>query len=427
MTIIQISKASLLFAELSGDKTDSSVHTKTSESAGVFQSLLAGMQEPNASSFHSHPETEANQVPLEETMEVVSEVNAGNGVPLVENFETNENSELSKGKQEEVAIMTHSERIMEDLIQVERTYLPHFLFEVQPSFQGGIDKKIIPLPTPIISADQLQSLAKWSVNKMGEGKSVLDSRLITGLETESSPTLNPVHKPVVSFDFETESVPILKPVLSHALETENGAILKPELGPVLETESIPILESETSPSLTTRTMEPQVTVPLHAPELPVDFQPEGVENLELTKPEFEKFRFEFTKNLVAPLRQAISDGGQTLRIQVFPENLGHIDIVVSMQDGKMHAQLTTSSTVTKEVLEMQLPQLRQSLLDQGIQLDQLEIDLFGEDGFDRERPNYQPGAEQNSSQTDRLTDWSDEVADEEILEENTSQAVDYSV
>lgn len=419
MTIIQISKASLLFAELSGDKTDSSVYTKTSESAGVFQSLLAGMQEPNASSVHSHPETEANQVPLEETIEVVSEVNARNDVPLVENFETNENSELSKGKKEEVAIMTHSERIMEDLIQVERTSLPHFLFEVQPSFQGGIDKKIIPLPTPIISAAQLQSLAKWSVNKMGEGKPVLDSGLVTGLETESSPTLNPVHKPVVSSDFETEGFPILKPELGPVLETESS--------PIREPEPSPILESETSPSLTTRTMEPQVTIPLHAPELPVDFQPEGVENLELTKPEFEKFRFEFTKNLVAPLRQAIGDGGQTLRIQVFPENLGHIDIVVSMQDGKMHAQLTASSTVTKEVLEMQLPQLRQSLLDQGIQLDQLEIDLFGEDGFDRERPNYQPGAEQNSSQTDRLTDWSDEVADEEILEENTSQAVDYSV
>ena len=55
-------------------------------------------------------------------------------------------------------------------------------------------------------------------------------------------------------------------------------------------------------------------------------------------------------------------------------------------------------------------------------------DLFGEERFDRERPNEQSGTGQNSSQSNRQAEWSDELEEEvEIPDEETSQAVDYSV
>ncbi|CEG24333.1 Flagellar hook-length control protein FliK [Planococcus massiliensis] len=62
-----------------------------------------------------------------------------------------------------------------------------------------------------------------------------------------------------------------------------------------------------------------------------------------------------------------------IKVSIFPEHLGHLDIRLTTVDGKVAAQIFTSSLVAKEAIEMQLNQLRHTMLQQGVNLDRIEI------------------------------------------------------
>ena len=56
-----------------------------------------------------------------------------------------------------------------------------------------------------------------------------------------------------------------------------------------------------------------------------------------------------------------------------PEHLGPIQIKITTENGKVTAQIVTDTIFAKEALEVQLPQLRQSLLQKGMLVQKLEI------------------------------------------------------
>lgn len=62
-----------------------------------------------------------------------------------------------------------------------------------------------------------------------------------------------------------------------------------------------------------------------------------------------------------------------IKVSIFPEHLGHLDIRLTTVDGKVAAQIFTSSLIAKETIEMQLNQLRNMMLQQGVNLDRIEI------------------------------------------------------
>lgn len=65
--------------------------------------------------------------------------------------------------------------------------------------------------------------------------------------------------------------------------------------------------------------------------------------------------------------------GSQIRVKLYPEHLGHLDIRVMSMDGKVSAQLMASSQLAKEALEFQVGQLRTALTQQGIQVDKIEV------------------------------------------------------
>lgn len=65
--------------------------------------------------------------------------------------------------------------------------------------------------------------------------------------------------------------------------------------------------------------------------------------------------------------------GTQLRVNIFPEHLGHLDIHLTASEGKIAAQIFTSSLASKEALDLQVNQLRHSLMQQGISVDKIEI------------------------------------------------------
>lgn len=83
------------------------------------------------------------------------------------------------------------------------------------------------------------------------------------------------------------------------------------------------------------------------------------------------------EDMQAILRKQISvlkDGEMTqLRVRLKPEHLGQLDIRIISENGKVTAQIMTSTMLAKEVLELQLYQLRAALTQQGIQIERMEV------------------------------------------------------
>jgi flagellar hook-length control protein FliK len=60
-------------------------------------------------------------------------------------------------------------------------------------------------------------------------------------------------------------------------------------------------------------------------------------------------------------------------ITLFPENLGQVDVKITMQNGNLIAQFNTAHSGAKDMLEQQMSQLRAALQSQGIQVEKLEV------------------------------------------------------
>jgi len=75
----------------------------------------------------------------------------------------------------------------------------------------------------------------------------------------------------------------------------------------------------------------------------------------------------------SPARLSAGGNETRLRINIFPEHLGHLEILVSTAGGKVSAQIIASHGAAKEAVEFQLNQLRISLSQQGVEIDRLEV------------------------------------------------------
>ncbi|TWT03696.1 flagellar hook-length control protein FliK [Planomicrobium sp. CPCC 101079] len=62
-----------------------------------------------------------------------------------------------------------------------------------------------------------------------------------------------------------------------------------------------------------------------------------------------------------------------IKISIFPEHLGHMEIKLTSIDGKIVAQIFTSTLAAKEALDQQASLLRSSMMQQGISVEKIEI------------------------------------------------------
>jgi flagellar hook-length control protein FliK len=85
------------------------------------------------------------------------------------------------------------------------------------------------------------------------------------------------------------------------------------------------------------------------------------------------FTEEMTEHVLKNMKITMAGGFSEAKLSLFPKNLGHIDVRISMQDGQLIAQFAADSLAGKQMLESQLPQLRQALQTQGLQVEKLEV------------------------------------------------------
>ncbi|CAH1203175.1 hypothetical protein PAECIP111891_02255 [Paenibacillus allorhizoplanae] len=85
------------------------------------------------------------------------------------------------------------------------------------------------------------------------------------------------------------------------------------------------------------------------------------------------FTDEMTTHVLKNMKITMSEGFSEAKLSLFPKNLGHVDVKISMHDGQLFAQFAADTLAGKQMLESQLPQLRQALLTQGLQVEKLEV------------------------------------------------------
>ena len=69
----------------------------------------------------------------------------------------------------------------------------------------------------------------------------------------------------------------------------------------------------------------------------------------------------------------IAAGHYRLTFNVHPRELGAIDVVMEMRDGRLDAQINTSNAVTRDLLGDSLPRLRDALQQSGVNLAHLNV------------------------------------------------------
>lgn len=71
----------------------------------------------------------------------------------------------------------------------------------------------------------------------------------------------------------------------------------------------------------------------------------------------------------------IQKGGGEMKIQMSPEGMGHVDLKVSVQDGKVDIKMLTENNETKKLLESGLSDLRDNLIGQKLNVDSVKVDV----------------------------------------------------
>ncbi|KYG57859.1 flagellar hook-length control protein FliK [Planococcus maritimus] len=112
---------------------------------------------------------------------------------------------------------------------------------------------------------------------------------------------------------------------------------------------------------------------VQAAVLPAAFAEQKPADVQVRQVPVQKLSETLAEWISSPARLAAGGNETRLRINIFPEHLGHLEILVSTASGKVSAQIIASHGAAKEAVELQLNQLRLSLSQQGVDIDRLEV------------------------------------------------------
>lgn len=224
--------------------------------------------------------------------------------------------------------------------------------------------------------------ASATVNKVkGSNSNVADSTVNTVqqpvIAEEKSDVL---HKSAQSPNRSLEPV-VVKPVAAVATSVTAGAVQSTDAEPTSSTSiktgitgEVKLTDSSQDASQGTTTLEGDhevvtagqlslrggITAPLKAevPAAPIPVQ---------------QFAQEMDSFITGKLEMVQKGGVAEATITLFPENLGQVDVKITMQNGHLVAQFMTEHAGAKDLLEQQMNQLRAALQSQGLQVEKLEV------------------------------------------------------
>ena len=349
------------------------INSSVSEEASPFQTLFSELQldqqslknpiriEGELSSDFQDLEESLIQTELSDLADVQPIINAYKA-PLM----SSEQDEM-KLQQSEVDVPVLGSRNIE---QLEKTIeIPKFFVELPRRPITVVDLPKSPVPHPI-------SVSLFERNKVFEGEGNRKNDLIFSDFTQGEKIeMNPI---------ENTTLRSAKPTLKLVDEGLKRELVGAPVQPISEEVSVQLEPTKNTSEVV---LENELVSFSKTSEIPLNI-PEDV-------PELEFLRHELPRVLLNPIKGSADTQGGTFRIQIFPEHLGHIDLLVTVEEGQLTAKMTTSSHLTKDVLETQLPQLRQQLTDQGVSIESLEIEWRdSRDAPERQAHQQQPESRQ---------------------------------
>lgn len=127
---------------------------------------------------------------------------------------------------------------------------------------------------------------------------------------------------------------------------------------------------------------------------------------------------EIANQIMEQIKITIRPEQTNMELQLNPEHLGRVNLTITEKEGMMTAQFTTQTEVAKEAIESQMTALRESLQNQGIKVEAIEVTV-SEFGFERDRQSEENG---NGEPEKRRKSGTFTV---EEPEETTTQMADY--
>lgn len=231
------------------------------------------------------------------------------------------------------------------------------LLEVNPS---EVDKQLIDIDRDI-ALDNKASEILTSINN--------SEQLITKTNEHNDnnllPTKNIQHQTTKSTNlFETVKTEQISQE-SHPKNIETSVV-----NTVLEQS---INDNQSDSNITNSNQESTLLTTVVNSQVPSPSSPSvAVAQLNMTLPmpmDIAKWQASLNEQISLITRQGI----QNAEIKLHPEELGSLHIKLAMIDEKMDLHMTVAHNVVKSVLELALPQLRTSLEEQGITLQQTNI------------------------------------------------------
>lgn len=215
-----------------------------------------------------------------------------------------------------------------------------------------------------------------------------------------------------------DAIPVIVPTVNSKLEFLAAKSVQPKL----------IVDSNGSES---PLFEPLVDLPTdssdESPAIPMHEFLKHVQNTQaVTKPpvilmQAPNFVEEMTQLVVKSFTlETKQDGFTEAKLSLYPQNLGQVDVRLTMHNGQLIAQFMADSSLGKEMLESQLSQLRSTLQSQGIQVEKLEVSqnqafqsgMFQEQ--QRQQQSQQSAKQQKGNNVDTITVVDDEAVQSQL-------------
>lgn len=138
------------------------------------------------------------------------------------------------------------------------------------------------------------------------------------------------------------------------------------------------------------------------------------------------------QQIVESFKLDIKQGVSQMQMRLYPEELGSLLLKLTLEEGLVTARFVTETFHVKEMIEQNLPHLRESMISEGIFCDKISVDV-GQDGLTENPFAYQDQEqlqEKESNHLGRERSFDGELAGEELIQEeslvkDSNKLVDY--
>lgn len=134
---------------------------------------------------------------------------------------------------------------------------------------------------------------------------------------------------------------------------------------------------------------------------------------------------EIVNQIVERIKVSVTDTHTSMELQLNPENLGKVNLTVQSRNGAMTAHFVVQNEVTKQAIESQMQTLRDTLNQQGVKVEAIEVTVSAnafEQNYNQES-NQQ--AETQKNQSGNKITLEDALNMSEVMEEVSSKEDSY--